>query len=234
MRRFSQNLRFMNVSENLLNTCKHQRTSFLTSLFRSQNLTFQLLQARVTHFLQLCTFAFDCPNKQDTKSTEHVWSKVSKKKSKATTCLREFWETVGTKVWFRCSPPGSGRNGVNCRQKGRKLPPKRRTSKRCFFQSFKRVSYVKDLCPRQSLYAQCRGCTRSRLSKKSDPKNNFCERLESCMLKAGSIWTPFDAAIALSRESCWKSRIRVWSPLIGPCGGWGWGDMENIETVFFW
>ena len=33
-------------------------------------------------------------------------------------CLRELWETVGTKVWFRCFLPGSERNGVNCRQNG--------------------------------------------------------------------------------------------------------------------
>ena len=71
--------------------------------------------------------------------------------------------------------------------KRRKLPPKRRKSKQRFFQLLKRVRYVKDLCQRQSLYAECCGCTRSRLSKKSGPKNNFYERLESCMLKAGSI-----------------------------------------------
>ena len=118
MRRFSQILRFMNVSKQSWTLGgKHLRTSFLTTVKRIQNLTFQLLQARVTHFLQLSTFAFGCPNKENTKSTEHVGSKVCKM-SKATTCLRALWETVGTKVWFRCSLPGSEWNGVNCRQNG--------------------------------------------------------------------------------------------------------------------
>ena len=89
MRCFSQSLRFVDVSENFLNTWKHLRTSFLTTLKKIQNMTFQLLQARVAHFLQLCTFAFGCPNKENTKSTEHVGNKCSKM-SKATTCLRAF------------------------------------------------------------------------------------------------------------------------------------------------
>ena len=148
-----------------------------------------------------------------------------------------MFETIMRNSWnesvIQVLPAGFGTKRRKLPPKRRKLPPKRRKSKRCFFQSFKRVSYVKDLCPRQSLYASCRGCTRSRLSKKSDPKNNVCERLESCMLKAGSIWTPFDAAITLSRQCCWKSRIRVWSPLIGRGGGWGWGNMKNTETAFF-
>ena len=63
IRRFSQNVRFMNVSKKIVSIWKHQRTSFLTTLKGAPDFLFQLLQARVTHFLQLCTFAFGCPNK---------------------------------------------------------------------------------------------------------------------------------------------------------------------------
>ena len=129
---------------------------------------------------------------------------------------------AGFRTKRRKLPP----NGANYRQSGLN----RNTG---FFQLYKWVSYVKGLCQRQSLYAWCRGFTRSRLSKKSGPKSNFCERLECCMLKAGSLWTLFDAAVTFSRQRCWKSRIRVWSPLIGRCGGWGWDNIENTETAFF-
>ena len=39
--------------------------------------------------------------------------------------------------------------------------------------------------------------------------------------------------MTLSKQNCWKSRIRVWSPLIGRRGGSGWGKMENTETAYF-
>ena len=91
----------------------------------------------------------------------YFWSKVSKT-SKATTCLRALWETVGTKVWFKCSLPGSERNGVTCRQNGvnyRQNGVNRNTD------IFSHSSELGQgfMSKTVAVYAECRGCTLSRL-----------------------------------------------------------------------
>ena len=81
-----------------------------------------------------------------------------------------YWKYFGTKVWFRCSLPGLERNGVNyrqngvnCRQNG--VNPNKEISSQssALHQGFICSHY---LYKWQSLSAQCRGCTLSRLSKK--------------------------------------------------------------------
>lgn len=103
-----------------------------------------------------CTFEVrlvKCPKQQ------HVWEQYEKQ-----------LETVGTKVWFRCSLPGLERNGVNyrqngvnCRQNG--VNPNKEISSQssALHQGFICSHY---LYKWQSVSAQCRGCTLSRLSKK--------------------------------------------------------------------
>ena len=175
---------------------EHLETSILATFQRSQNLTFQLLQARVTHLLQLFTFAFWLSNQTtyEINRTCTFWSKVSKM-SKATTCLRALWETVGTKVWFRWSLPGPEGNGVNCRQNGVNYHQNGVNRNKEFF------SHSNELCQgfmSKTITVCIMSWVRTeQVVQKSVPKNNFCERLECCMLKAGSLWTPIDAAITL-------------------------------------